>query len=172
MTGRQGNARSGAAMRHEHYNTRTMGRLRPRHQCKRLGAAAKFGALRGTFSAPASISCGNKVRLNRVHVNASQASVSVHTRFRRTHCFPPFPPFTKVGKVKQRVEEPLPLPRPRRAMAESQPRSSVSFVLRLAPEVPKSDSPLLTQALWRRGCGARRHNPLLTRRRDPHTGSQ
>ena len=42
-------------------------------------------------------------------------------------------------------------------------------MLRLAPEVPKSDSPLLTQALWRRGCGARRHNPLLTRRRATHT---
>ena len=44
-------------------------------------------------------------------------------------------------------------------------------MLRLAPEVPKSDSPLLTQALWRRGCGARRHNPLLTRRRATRTGS-
>ena len=44
-------------------------------------------------------------------------------------------------------------------------------MLRLAPEVPKSDSPLLTQALWRRGCGARRHNPLHTRRRATRTGS-
>ena len=45
-------------------------------------------------------------------------------------------------------------------------------MLRLAPEVPKSDSPLLTQALWRRGCGARRHNPLLTRRRATRTWSK
>ena len=44
-------------------------------------------------------------------------------------------------------------------------------MLRLAPEVPKSDSPLHTQALWRRGCGARRHNPLHTRRRVTRTGS-